>query len=138
MELIQKKPYFFSVAAVSEGISRCPQNGKLKKNDIGETWNLKLHKNTDILDSIDKKGIYAIGFKAELDNDVAKKNAQEMLTKKKIDAVCLNIIDKENNFGSNTNEIDLITHNKTINLEKDTKLNISFTILEQLKEQFRE
>ena len=52
--------------------------------------------------------------------------------------MCLNLIDKENNFGANTNEIDLITKNSTINLEKDTKLNISFNILEQLKEQFSE
>lgn len=138
MELIHKKPYFFSVAAVSDYIPVSPQNGKLKKADIGETWNLKLNKNTDILDSIDKKGIYAIGFKAELDNTVAKKNAKDMLKKKKIDAVCLNIINKENNFGANTNEIDLITKSSTINLEKDTKLNISLNLLEQLKEQFGE
>jgi len=138
MELIQKKPYFFSVAAVSDYVPSFPQNGKLKKIDIGETWELELKKNTDILDSVDKKGIYTIGFKAELDNTVAKKNAKNMLTKKKIDAVCLNLINKENNFGANTNEIDLITQNSTVNLEKDTKLNISFNLLEQLKEQFSE
>ena len=138
MELIQKKPYFFSVAAVSDYVPSFPQNGKLKKIDIGETWELELKKNTDILDSVDKKGIYTIGFKAELDETVAQKNAKDMLKKKKIDVVCLNLIDKENNFGANTNEIDLITQDSTVHLEKNTKLNISFNILKQLKEQFSE
>ena len=59
-------------------------------------------------------------------------------TNKKIDAVCLNIINKENNFGSNTNEIDLISENSIQKIQKDTKLNVSFNILEQLKEQHSE
>ena len=138
IESILKKPYFFGVAAVSDYIPNSPLTGKIKKADIGETWNLQLKKNTDILDSIDKKEIYTIGFKAELDTAVAKNNAKEMLTKKNIDAVCLNIIYKDNDFGSDTNKIDLITPNKIINFEKDTKLNISFNILDQLKEQFNE
>jgi len=138
MELIQKKPYFFSVAAVSDYIPSIPKNGKLKKNDIGEKWSLDLKKNIDILDSIDKKGIYSIGFKAELDHTTAKKNATDMLQKKKIDAVCLNIIDQDNNFGSNTNEIDFITHSSITKIPKETKLNISFSILNQLKEEFSE
>jgi len=138
MELIQKKPYFFSVAAVSDYIPSFPKNGKLKKNEIGDTWDLNLKKNIDILDSVDKKGIFTIGFKAELDNSVAHDNAKAMLKNKKIDAVCLNIINKENNFGSNTNEIDLISENSIQKIQKDTKLNVSFNILEQLKEQHSE
>ena len=138
MELIQKKPYFFSVAAVSDYVPSESQNGKLKKSDIGENWNLQLHKNIDILNSIDKEDIYAIGFKAELDSSVAKTNAINMLHTKNIDAVCLNIINNDNSFGSNTNEIELITQNANIKLDKDTKLNVSFNILNQLKEQFSE
>jgi phosphopantothenoylcysteine decarboxylase/phosphopantothenate--cysteine ligase len=138
LELIQKKPYFFSVAAVSDYIPTFPKIGKLKKNDIGNRWNLELKKNIDILDSVNKKGIYTIGFKAETDNNVAKDNATSMLKTKKIDAVCLNLINKENNFGSNLNEIELITKKVTTNIPKDTKINVSFQIIEQLKEQFRE
>jgi len=138
MELIQKKPYFFSVAAVSDYIPKTTQSGKMKKTSIGDKWNLELVKNIDILNSIDKKGIYTVGFKAEMDNNTAKENASNMLKTKHIDAVCLNLINNENNFGSNTNEIELITKTSTTPLEKDTKLNISFKILEQLKEQFSE
>ena len=138
MELIQKKPYFFSVAAVSDYVPKTTQSGKIKKASIGDKWNLELVKNIDILNSIDKKGIYTVGFKAEMDNNTAKENASNMLKTKHIDAVCLNLINNENNFGSNTNEIELITKTSTTPLEKDTKLNISFKILEQLKEQFSE
>jgi len=138
MELIQKKPYFFSVAAVSDYVPKTTQSGKIKKASIGDKWNLELEKNIDILDSVEKKGIYTVGFKAEMDNNTAKENASNMLKTKNIDAVCLNLINNENNFGSNTNEIELITKISTTPLEKDTKLNISFKILEQLKEQFSE
>jgi len=138
MELVIKKPYFFSVAAVSDYIPSFPKSGKLKKNEIGKVWQLELEKNRDILDTVDKKDIYSIGFKAELDETVAKENAKNMLKNKKIDAVCLNVIDKENNFGSNTNEIELITENTNTIMPKDSKLNISFSILNHLKEQFSE
>jgi len=133
-----KKPYFFSVAAVSDYIPKVKESGKLKKDLIGDVWDLQLEKNIDILHSIDKKDIYSIGFKAELDLSTAKDNALKMLTNKNIDAVCLNLISKENDFGSDTNEIELITTKEAVNLKKDSKLNISLNILNQLKEQFSE
>lgn len=138
MQLIHKKPYFFSVAAVSDFIPQVPQKGKIKKNSLGNSWSLALVKNKDILQEIDKKGIYSIGFKAELDPIAATQNAQNMLTNKKLDAVCLNLITPENSFGSATNQIDLITHSNTFSFEKDTKLNISCAIVQNLKEQFSE
>jgi phosphopantothenoylcysteine decarboxylase/phosphopantothenate--cysteine ligase len=138
MDAVKKKAYFFSVAAVSDFVPSSPKNGKLKKDEIGNTWNLQLKKNTDILDSIDKTKIYSIGFKAELDSDAAEKNAIKMLKNKKLSAVCLNLITEDNNFGSNTNEVDIITSNSKINIAKNTKLNISFSILENFKEYFYE
>lgn len=138
MELILKKPYFFSVAAVSDYVPCYPKSGKLKKNTLGDTWNLELSKNIDILQAIDKKAIYSIGFKAEMDKTTASKNATNMLINKNIDAVCLNIIDNENSFGSNTNEINLITKNTNTLLKKDTKLIVSFHILDNLKDTFAE
>ncbi len=133
-----KKPYFFSVSAVSDYVPSCAQSGKIKKDNIGDIWDLKLKKNIDILESVHKDEIYTIGFKAELDKSSAKINAKDMLKKKNIDAVCLNIIDSQNNFGSNENEIDLITKNVNIHLPKDTKLNLSLKLLDSLKEQFSE
>jgi len=150
-QLIQKKPYFFSVAAVSDFTPTYPQNGKMKKQDIGDTWDLKLKKNIDILDSIEKQNIYTIGFKAEMDKDNATTNATNMLKSKNIDAVCLNILDEENSFGSDTNTIELITsnmHSTSGEVERDVglvptllsgnKLNVSLSLLDKLKATFSE
>ncbi len=137
MQLIQKKPYFFAVSAVSDFIPTFPQNGKIKKDDIGDNWDLKLKKNIDILDSLDKNKIYTIGFKAEMDKDNAKQNATNMLQNKSIDGVCLNIIDKNNNFGSDTNNINFITSNEESYFE-GSKLDISIQLLDNIKESFSE
>jgi len=139
VELIQKKPFFFSVAAISDYIPTFPQNGKMKKDDIGETWDLKLKKNIDILDTLDKSDIYSIGFKAELDETNASQNALNMLENKKLDAVCLNIISSKNNFGSESNSIDLITKNNNIyKLTPKSKLELSLEVIEALKVEFNE
>jgi len=138
MKLIQKKPFFFAVAAVSDYIPAYPQNGKIKKDDIGDNWNLELKKNSDILDSVEKEKIYSIGFKAETDKETAKQNASKMLQEKNIDAVCLNIISDNNSFGGNTNQITLMTHNKEMSFEISSKLEQSLSLLDNLKENFSE
>ncbi len=138
MELIQKKPYFFGVAAVSDYLPKYPQDGKIKKEDIGESWNLELKKNIDLLENIDKNGIYSIGFKAEMDKENALQNGKNMLLNKNIDGVCLNILDENNQFGSDTNSIDLITKNNIIKLATASKLEVSITLLESLKGEFSE
>ena len=134
---VQKKPYLFMVAAVSDYLPSSPENGKLKKSEIGEKWNLELKQNIDLLSSLDKSDIYTIGFKAELDEKVAYANAKNMKAEKDIDAVCLNIIDENNSFGSNSNKIELIINNKTINLDGD-KLDISLNLLSTLSLEFYE
>ena len=138
IELIQKKPYFFSVAAISDYIPRFPQDGKIKKDDIGDTWDLKLKKNIDILKLIDKTGIYTIGFKAELDKQNGKSNATNMLKNKNLDGVCLNILDENNSFGSDTNQIEFINHNSNFKLKVASKLEVSLELLDRLKDEFNE
>ncbi|MEA3384467.1 MAG: bifunctional phosphopantothenoylcysteine decarboxylase/phosphopantothenate--cysteine ligase CoaBC [Campylobacterota bacterium] len=133
MQLIQKKPYFFGVAAVSDYIPTFPQNGKIKKDDIGNNWDLKLKRNIDILNDISKDDIYAIGFKAELDQTNAKQNAISMQQNKTLDAVCLNILDQQNSFGSDFNKIELITNTQTIQTFEGAKLDISFELLNSFK-----
>ena len=137
MQLIQKKPYFFAVAAVSDYIPTFPQIGKIKKADIGDTWDLKLKKNIDIVDTLDKDRIYTIGFKAEMNKSLAKDNATNMLQNKNLDGVCLNIIDQSNNFGSDTNSINFITSNDDANFD-GSKLEVSMQLLDKLKVSFSE
>jgi phosphopantothenoylcysteine decarboxylase/phosphopantothenate--cysteine ligase len=138
MQLIQKKPYFFGVAAVSDYIPKFPQDGKMKKDDIGEEWNLALKKNIDILDSLDKEGIYCIGFKAEMDHNSAKENALGMLKNKNLDAVCLNILDRNNGFGSENNTLDIIMKEGSSKIDTALKLEISLELLDILKDKLSE
>ena len=133
--LILKKPYLFMVAAVSDYLPTYPQNGKLKKELIGTQWSLELKQNMDILKSLDKDGIYSVGFKAEMDETTALNSATSMMEKKNLDAVCLNILNENNNFGSDTNEIELILKNSSFEF-KGTKLDISLDILEKLEKEF--
>lgn len=132
----KKTPYLFMVAAVSDYLPTFAQKGKLKKEFIGINWNLELKQNIDILNSLDKKGVISIGFKAEMDELTAQNSAISMLEKKNLDAVCLNILTKENNFGSENNNIELILKDKSASF-KGLKLDVSLEILEKLQEEFK-
>lgn len=136
-KLIQKKPYLFMAAAVSDYIPAFPQDGKMKKDMIGDTWELSLKQNIDILKSLNKEEVVSIGFKAEMDENVAKLNATNMLKKKNLDGVCLNIINENNPFGGNNNLINLITDSNDKNFSGD-KLDISLNLLEELEKEFHE
>jgi len=133
IKVIQKKPYLFMAAAVSDYIPSFPQDGKLKKDMLGNEWDLKLKQNIDILDSIDKSDIMTIGFKAEMDEEYAVANASKMIDNKNIDAVCLNILKNSSSFGSDDNEIDFIYENTTKKIPSADKLSISLDILEHAK-----
>ena len=137
VELIQKKPYFFGVAAVSDYGVKYPQKGKLKKDMLGSEWNLTLTQNNDILANIQKEGIYTIGFKAEFDQEKAQSNALMMLKNKSIDGVCLNILGEENQFGSDTNKIKFLSNQGEFELSGE-KFRLSFGLLENLEKVFCE
>ncbi|MRI58806.1 MAG: bifunctional phosphopantothenoylcysteine decarboxylase/phosphopantothenate--cysteine ligase CoaBC [Epsilonproteobacteria bacterium] len=134
LQLIQKKPYLFMAAAVSDYRPKYPQSGKLKKSQIGEEWCLELVKNIDILASIDKEGIVAIGFKAEMDEQKALENARRMLEEKGLDAVLLNLVKGVTKFGSDKNQILYITQEKILKSPLKDKLELSFDIAQMVKE----
>jgi len=128
------KPYLFMAAAVSDYIPTNSKEGKLKKTNLGETWDLSLVQNSDILSSIEKDSIYSIGFKAEMDKTSANQSAQNMVKTKQLDAVCLNIIDEENPFGSDNNVLEVIINNKyEIKELKGNKFYVSLRLLSLLK-----
>ena len=84
-------------------------DGKIKKEDVGESLNLSLKKNVDILQSLKEFKCKKIGFKLEISNESALKSARSMLEKKGLDAVCLNILGEKNGFASEQNEVNFIT-----------------------------
>lgn len=129
--LIQKEPFLFMAAAVSDYLPTHPQSGKLKKEMLGKEWNIAMKKNHDLIASCNKEGIKTIAFKAEMDPAVAMANAQNLLKSKGVNAVCLNIIGENNAFGSDTNAIDFITQDEMISLPKADKLTLSLSLIDQ-------
>jgi len=131
--LIQKEPYLFMVAAVSDFTPKFPQDGKLKKSMLGESWNIELKQTPDILSSLDKMDIKTVAFKAEMDEKNGLDSAKELLEKKRVDAVCYNLLTNSESFGTSDNEITFITKEKQTALGKSDKLSLSSKILDEAK-----
>jgi len=131
--LIQKEPYLFMVAAIADFTPKFPQEGKLKKSMLGESWNIELKQTTDILSSIDKTDIKTVAFKAEMDSQEGLNNAINLLTQKNVDAVCYNLLQDATSFGGDENEITFITKDEQVSLGRADKLVLSSKILAQAK-----
>lgn len=125
----QKTPYLLMAAAVSDFVPDY-HAGKLKKEALGLNPTLNLKRNVDILESLPKEGFKIIGFKAEMDKENALEHATNMLEKKNLDAVCLNILGEKNAFGSNHNEVSFITSTHVEKLLLASKFEIAQTIVE--------
>jgi len=132
--LIQKRPYLFMAAAVADFTHKYPQSGKIKKADIGEDWCLALKPTQDILTALNKDGITTVGFKAEMDKSQGFSNAESILKKKDIDAVCYNLLRDSQSFGTDENEITFITPHGATPLGRGDKLALSFKILDESKQ----
>ena len=116
-------------AAVSDFVPT-KAHGKIKKEDVGESLNLSLKRNVDILQSLKEFKCKKIGFKLEISNESALKSARSMLEKKALDAVCLNILGEKNGFASKQNEVNFITKNSEILLPLASKDEIAGRIVE--------
>ena len=128
--LTKNNDYLFMAAAVSDYSPKYTK-GKIKKDKLNsETWNLEMKKNIDILASINN--IKKIGFKAETDEKNALNSAKKALTSKNANAICLNLLTK-NNFGSDENEVIFITKNSEIKIPQASKREIAKKIIELAK-----
>ena len=105
-------------------------DGKIKKEDVGESLNLNLKRNVDILQSLKEFKCKKIGFKLEISNESALKSARSMLEKKGLDAVCLNILGEKNGFASEQNEVNFITRGGETLLPLASKDEIAGRIVE--------
>lgn len=121
-------------AAISDYIPN-KINGKLKKEQLGDVWNLKLEQNIDILKNI--KASFKVGFKAESDEDSALKNAKKMLEHKGCDMVVLNVINDNNKIGGDSNEIYIITKVSTTPKLQGSKEEVSIEIINAIEKQIR-
>ena len=133
IHLIQKKPYLFMAAAVADYTPKFPQVGKIKKSDIGEEWSVELKQTADILTEVNKLGLYTIAFKAEMDKENGFSNARSLIENKNVDGVCYNFLKDSQSFGTTEHSLTFITTNSSNDLGTDSKLNLSFKILDESK-----
>ncbi|KIM07701.1 MAG: phosphopantothenoylcysteine decarboxylase [Sulfurovum sp. FS06-10] len=131
IHLIQKKPYLFMAAAVSDFTPKFPQVGKIKKTDIGEEWKIDLKQNPDVLKKVNKLGLITIAFKAEMDSTNGLNNAKNLLSDKEVDGVCYNLLKDSQSFGTNSNTITFITKEESVDLGEASKIDLSFKILDE-------
>lgn len=129
----KKEPYLFMAAAVADYTPKIVQEGKLKKGMLGPEWNIEMCSNVDILSSLDKSGMKTVGFKAEMDDQVAELNASEMLKRKHIDAVCLNLLKDSSSFGTDDNAITIFSKQAPVTLGNKDKLSLSLEILQSVQ-----
>ena len=130
-----KRPFLFMVAAVADFTPKSPKTGKLKKSMLGENWHIELEQTADILSTLtkDREGITTIAFKAEMDDQTGLDNAKNLLTQKKVDAVCYNLLQDAKSFGGEENSITFITKNDQIDLGRHSKFDLARKILESAK-----
>ena len=130
--ILNENPEYLIMAAAIVDYKPKYTPGKLKKEQIGEKMILELEQNIDVLKSLKDKPFKKIGFKAERDEKNALKYAKNTLINKNLDAICLNLLTK-NNFGSDENEIIFITKDKEIKFNQDKKEKIAFKVVDAIK-----
>ena len=125
-------PYNIAIcaAAVSDWYIKNTSSKKIKKKDLSSSPQFSLEKNPDILEDL-SKGVkrpdLVIGFAAETEELV--KNAKEKLKSKGCDLIVANKIDKDSNvFGSENNEVSIITNTDTKHWDKMSKAKIGIKL----------
>lgn len=132
---INKDDIFIMSAAVNDYVPKYKSRGKLKKDDIGGVWNLKLTQNFDLLSdfALEFPDVKKVGFKLESDEDSAIDSAKEMLINKHLDAVCLNILNDNVKIGGDMNEIYFITREMNKKIKLNSKEKIAVDIMRLIK-----
>ena len=68
-----------------------------------------------------------------MDGKNSLKNAKKALEDKGVDAVCLNVLGGDINFGSDENEVTIVDKNGETQIQKADKLSVALKILEGVK-----
>ena len=121
---------FIGCAAVSDFKPVGYSDVKIKK-DKSKYFDLELKKNEDILNRVASEfsSSYVVGFAAETSN--VNTNAKEKLLSKNLDMIISNdVSNKSIGFDVDENEVNIITKDETIFLEKNNKIKIARQILE--------
>jgi phosphopantothenoylcysteine decarboxylase/phosphopantothenate--cysteine ligase len=137
VELFSKADVAIMTAAVADYRPKDQSNTKIKKkNDDGIS--LELIQNPDILAGVGKNKSakqYVVGFALETHNEL--ENAKGKLEKKNADMIVLNSANAAGGvFGSDENEVSIVTKSQVIEIERMSKRNIAFKLCEIIHENY--
>jgi len=109
--------------------------GKLKKEEVGDSWSLELQRNPDILSWLGEHkqaGQLLVGFALETQD--GENNARKKLLTKKCDLIVLNQAGKPNSgFGGDLNTITLISAQDSLQLPTMSKRQCAARIWDHLE-----
>ena len=129
---------FIGVAAVADYRPANVHSQKIKKTRAKLT--LELVKNPDIVRSVARlssKRPHTVAFAAETENLQA--NAFKKLVDKKLDMVVANDVSKLSiGFGSDQNQVLIITHEQTIDSGKQEKIELANILLQHISKHLQE
>jgi phosphopantothenoylcysteine decarboxylase/phosphopantothenate--cysteine ligase len=128
LQHINDQDIFISVAAVSDYTPKEIFNGKLKKNNLDMT--LQLKPTIDILKEVglSKNKIFKVGFAAESENLI--ENAQKKLKTKNLDLIVANLIHES--MGLQDTKVSIISKNDVIDVPKSNKIVAAKVILKEI------
>ncbi len=125
---------FIGVAAVADYRPVSTHTQKIKKSS--STLTLELVRNPDIISSVSRLKTdrpYTVAFAAETENLAA--NAYTKLVNKKLDMIIANDVSKlGTGFGTDQNQVLMITHEDTIDTGTQDKTELAGTILQHIAE----
>ena len=139
--------YFVGAGAMSDYTPKIKDNQntkelkftKLKKQNMGDDFELKLTKTIDVIKSLKpktaKQKLIKIGFKCELDEHIAKEQAFKSLQTKGLELVCLNVLKSSDDFGSGKTNISVYAkkQDKEIIKYSGSKLGFGFALAKYIK-----
>lgn len=129
---------FISVAAVAD--YRPAESAKQKIKKSNDELTLKLIKNPDIVASVAKLDInrpYTVGFAAETQH--LERHTRDKLIAKNLDMIVGNDVNQQDTgFGSDLNEVIIMTKNQTFTLAKQNKSQLADTIITAISNNIKE
>ncbi len=144
--------YFIGAGAMSDYAlkikdkqnSKNTKFAKLKKQNLGDDFELKLTKTTDVIKSLqakkdNKTELIKIGFKCELDEHIAKEQAFKSLQTKGLELVCLNVLKSSDDFGRDDTNIVVYAKNQDKEVIKysGSKLGFGFALAKYIKNKLK-
>jgi phosphopantothenoylcysteine decarboxylase/phosphopantothenate--cysteine ligase len=130
LNLLPQSTIVVKTAAVSDYRAKSVSGQKIKRKG---PLTLELEPTADILKEISasKQSQIIVGFAAETENVL--ENARQKLASKKLDAIVVNDVSRENiGFDSERNAVTIITHDDVVEVPETTKWEVAQRVLDQV------